>query len=327
MKYILFFTRRSLLTRTNITPLFGKGIGGLLVFLSSIALVSCTDFFSQTIEIDPPPYTKQLSFHVNLTDQDSGVRVVLTRNFGILETVPNYNDFYVKSGSAELYKDGQKWLTLTPLSVDSSFVLEGKLPEMLKSGSTYEIRAEHPDYSVVSAIQRMPEDFTVDSARIKRSAITGQFGDKFDLLDVFLQDQPGVRNYYEVVISTLYYDTSYDPSTGNYDTIRVFEYALYPEDFSDPNVVYGVKGSGLISDQFFDGQAYKFQAKIYAGSGSLLTVRVRNVTEEYYKWSRSYQAKYESEDNPLVEPVSVFNNLTNGLGIFSVGREKIFMVQ
>lgn len=299
----------------------------LFLAFSSIALVSCTDFFSQTIEIDPPPYTKQLSFHLNLTDQDSSARLVLTRNFGILETVPNINDFYVKGGSAELYKDGQKWLTLTPLSFDSSFVLMGKLPEVLKSGSTYEIRAEHPDYLAVSALQRMPEGFTVDSARVKRNALSGQFGDKFDLLDVFLQDQPGVRNYYEVAISTLYYDTSYDPNTGLYDTIRVFEYALYPEEFSDPNVVYGVKGSGLISDQFFDGQSYKFQARIYAGSGTLLTVKVRNVTEEYYKWSRSYQAKYDSEENPLVEPVSVFNNLTNGLGIFSVGREKVFFVQ
>ncbi len=303
-----------------------KNILFFFLTLSTLALVSCEDFFSQTVEIDPPPYTKQLSFHLNLTDRDTSVRLVLTRNFGILETVPNYEDYFVKGGSAEIYKDGQKWVTLAPLSIDSVFVLEGKLPEPLKSGSTYEIRAEHPDYPKVNAIQVMPSDFVVDSARIKRNTSSGQFGDKFDQIEVFLQDQPAVRNYYEVAMTALSYLTSYDPISGTFDTIGVYEYAVYPEDFSDPNVAFGVKGSGLISDQFFDGQSYKFQARVYSGYGEY-TVRVRNVTEDYYRWSRSYQAKYDAEDNPLVEPVSVFNNLENGLGIFSTAREKVFIVK
>ncbi len=63
-----------------------------ILCISSLALVSCEDFFSQTVEIDPPPYEKQLSFHLNLTDQDTSIRVLLTRNFGILEAVPNYDD-------------------------------------------------------------------------------------------------------------------------------------------------------------------------------------------------------------------------------------------
>jgi len=327
MKNILFFIRRNLLSLSGLTPKLGHIAGGFMA-LFSLSLASCSDdFFSQTIEIDPPPYTKQLSFHLNMTDQDSSIRMLLTRNFGILETVPNYDDFFVDGGSAELYKDGQKWLTLAPSSMDSSFVLVGDLPEPMQSGSTYEIRAEHPDYPKVSALQVMPGDFTVDSTRVKRNAISGQFGDKYDFVDVFLQDQPGVRNYYEVAISTLSIVTNYDPSTGLFDTIFINEYPVYPEDFSDPNVVFGFKSSGLISDQFFDGQAYKFQARIYASSGQVLTIRVRNITEEYYKWSRSYNAKYISEDNPLVEPVSVFNNLVDGLGIFSLVREKVFLVQ
>ncbi|MBC7778210.1 MAG: DUF4249 domain-containing protein [Phycisphaerae bacterium] len=299
----------------------------ILFILSSLALVSCEDFFSQTVEIDPPPYTKQLSFHLNLTDQDSSVRLVLTRNFGILETVPSYNDYFVKEGSAELYKDGQKWIALAPLSADSSFVLVGDLPEPLQSGSTYEIRAEHPDYPKVSATQIMPSDFVVDSARIKVNSSSGQNGQQFDLIEVFLQDQPGVRNYYEVAISTINYITNYDPSTGQFDTLGVYKYPVYPEDFSDPNVAFGVKGSGLIGDQFFDGQAYKFQARIYSGYGSEYTIRVRNITEDYYRWSRSYEAKYDADENPLVEPVSVFDNLVDGLGIFSVSREKVYLVR
>ena len=325
MKNILLFTRRSLLGLRGSTPKLWKLVSGILS-LSSIALVSCEDFFSQTIEIDPPPYEKQMSFHLNLSNLDSSVRVVLTRNFGILETVPNYSDFFVNGGSAELYKDGQKWLTLAPLSSDSSFVLVADLTNSLQSGSTYEIRAEHPDFPKVSAIQTMPGDFVVDSARVKRNSSSGPDGEKYDHIEVFLQDQPGVRNYYEVSMSSLYYYTSYDPNTGLIDTIEVYEYPAYPESFADANVAFGIKGSGLISDQFFDGLSYKFQARVYSGNETY-TVLVRNVTEEYYRWSRSYQAKYDAEDNPLVEPVSVFNNLVNGLGIFSVAWEKRFIVK
>lgn len=298
-----------------------------ILIISSFALSSCEDFFSQTVDIDPPPYTKQLTFHLNLSDQDSAVRLLLTRNFGILETVPNYEDYFVKGGTAELYKDGQKWLTLNPLSSDSSFILVGDLPQTLQSGSTYEIRATHPDFPSTNALQTMPNDFVVDSARVKRNAVSGQFGDEFDLVDVFLKDQGGVRNYYEVKYTSGYYEVSYDPINEVFDTIAFVEYPIYPEEFSDPNVVYGVQESGLVSDQFFNGQSYKLQARIYSNSGGILIIRVRNITEEYYKWSRSYQSKYDAEDNPLVEPVSVFSNLVDGLGIFSVSREKVFVVQ
>ncbi len=226
----------------------------------------------------------------------------------------------------ELYKDGQKWISLSPLSVDSNFVFVGVVPGPLQSGSTYEVRAEHPDFPKVSAMQVMPGDFVVDSARVRRNASSGPDGDQLDLVEVFFQDQPGVRNYYEVAISTLSYYTYYNPNTGMDDTVGLYQYPIYPEDFTDPNVAFGFKGSGLIGDQFFDGQSYKFQARIY-GSSEGMTVRVRNITEDYYRWSRSYQAKYDADENPLVEPVSVFNNLVDGLGIFSVAREKVFIVQ
>lgn len=299
-----------------------------ILALFSMALSACSDeFFSQTVEIDPPPYEKQLSFHVNLSDADSSIRMILGRNFGILETVPNTNDFLVHGGSADLYQDGQKWLSLQPLSQDSSFVLQGVLPHALKHGSTYEIKVEHPDYPKVSASQLMPADLDVDSARVKRNVASGQFGETFDMIEIFLADEPGVKNYYELKVYVRYPIVEYDPGTQTYDTLGFQEYPIYFEEFTDPNMVYGFRESGLIGDQFFDGQAYKLQARVSGGSFLPYVIRVRNITEDFYRWSRSYQAKYNTEDNPLIEPISIFNNLVDGLGIFSVAAEKTFVVQ
>ncbi|MBK6996731.1 MAG: hypothetical protein IPH31_18050 [Lewinellaceae bacterium] len=55
-------------------------------------------------------------FHLNLTDQDTCVQVLLTRNLGILEAVPHYDDYFVKGLHGTL-QDGQKWISLSPLSV------------------------------------------------------------------------------------------------------------------------------------------------------------------------------------------------------------------
>jgi hypothetical protein len=298
----------------------------IILCLSSIALTSCESFFSQTVEIDPPPYEKQLSFHLNLSDQDTVAEVILTRNFGILEYVPSQNQYLVYGGSVELLKNGQPWLALQPVSTDSSFLLSGTLPEPFQIGQTYTVRATHPDFPLVEATQVVPGDFQLDSAKVKREAISGPFGDVYDLIDVYIQDAPGVRNYYEVKIFTLLFNIGEDPVTGEPDTIFFDSYNLYPEDFSDPSVLNGIQGGALFSDQFFEGKTYKFQAQVYANSNPYL-IQVRNITEDYYKWSRSYLEKLNSEENFLVEPISVFNNLKDGLGIFTLAREKRIVIE
>lgn len=298
-----------------------------LLLLASWALTSCESFFSQTVEIDPPPYDKQLVYHLNLTDQDSTFRFVLSRNFGILETVRFYDDYFVKGGTAELYKDGQKWLTFTPLSTDSSFVFTGVFPEPLQSGSTYEMRIKHPDFPPTTATQTMPNPLQVDSVRIKKNAVLNGSGDKLDLIDVFLRDESGVPNFYAVVIYAKYPEIEFDPITGNIDTVGYFEYPKYVDDYADPNVVEGFQGAGLISDQFFDGQAYKFQARVYSNYNETFRVEVLHITPDYYQWSRSYTQKLDADENPLVEPISIFTNITDGLGIFSLARSEIFLLQ
>ncbi|MBK6996732.1 MAG: hypothetical protein IPH31_18055 [Lewinellaceae bacterium] len=46
--------------------------------------------------------------------------------------------------------------------------------------------------------------------------------------------------------NAFYYTSFYNPNTGMYDTVGLYQYPIYPEDFTDPNVAFGFKGSGLI---------------------------------------------------------------------------------
>lgn len=299
----------------------------IILCLSSIALTSCESFFSQTVEIDPPAYDKQLSLHLSLTDRDSTVGLLLSRNYGILEYVNNVEDYYVKGGAVQILKNGQPWMALQPSGNDSSYYFTGNLPEPFQIGQTYELRATHPDFPEVKATQVVPGDFQADSARIKRQAVSGPFGDVYDLVEVYLKDPAGVKNYYEISLYGIYYQIVQNPNTNEFDTLGVSYFPVYAEQFSDPAVQEGFEGGALFSDQFFDGQTYKFQAQVYFNGNAPYLIRIKNITEDYYKWSRSYLDKRNSEENFLAEPVSVFHNLENGLGIFTIAKERVLIAQ
>lgn len=69
---------------------------------------SCTDFFSQTLETEPPEYNKNRVFHTLLSDQDSVVRVVLSRNYGIFDNVQGDKTWFVRGAKAEWWVNGAK---------------------------------------------------------------------------------------------------------------------------------------------------------------------------------------------------------------------------
>ena len=87
----------------------------ILCYTAMLLILSgCSEeFFNQTAEIDPPFYKRQLVLHQLVSDADSFLRVELTRNFGILETVKESN-WYVLGAEIEWWVDGQKIRTLEP---------------------------------------------------------------------------------------------------------------------------------------------------------------------------------------------------------------------
>jgi hypothetical protein len=46
-------------------------------------------------------------------------------------------------------------------------------------------------------------------------------------------------------------------------------------------------------------------------------VKVNRITEDYFKYIKSYHVYYNAADNPFAEPANVFSNVLNGYGNFS----------
>lgn len=307
----------------------------LPLLFSALVFASCEDFFSTTVKADPPEYDPQLVFHLLMTDNDTDIRLTLSRSYGLLEPVRDEKKWYISGATVEWWQAGQKVLTLQPLSNDSAFVYTGVLPQPLKSGERYEVRVQHPDFPAVNAVQVMPASFSVDSVRLRR--LKSDLYSHLYQVDVPINDQAGVENYYEFKVYQRYFSTvSYiDPMTGVLvmDTIDVGDFPVYLDEYLDRNTVTGSGQTALINDQLFDGQSYRFQVKFspsfYSSTDSmpLFHVRVRNITKDYYQWSRSYYQRYENEYEIFAEPVPVLNNVENGLGVFGLAMEKLYLVR
>lgn len=304
----------------------------LLLLFTLLIFSSCEDLFSTTVEADPPKYDPQMVFHLLMSDQDSTVQVTLTRSFGLLEVVRDEKQWEVAGARVEWWQNGQQVMTLLPQA--NANLYKAQLPQKLKPGEQYEVRVTHPDYPAVRTVQTMPNYLQVDSAKVRNlSSDPNNYGQQ--QVDLVIRDKAGEQNYYEISIfvQTPNIDVRYNPITMKYeyDTIGYSQYAAYFEEFLDQNVVYGTGNTALISDQLFDGQPYKFQAKYnpsyWSSNAPPTIVRVRNVTKEYYQWSRSYYQRYENEFEIFAEPTPVLNNLDNGLGIFGLSTERSYLVK
>jgi hypothetical protein len=303
-----------------------------IILLSTVLFASCEDFFSQTVEVDPPDYSPVLVFHQTIADNEDSIRLVLTRNYGILDQVNNQSQWFVKGATIEWWQNEQKKLTLLPLSVDSAFVYVGQLPERLKAGEPYEIRISHPDFEPVTAAQTMPYPISnIEDVKVTRNAGTNEFGDSYSEVELSFKDLGGEKNYYEFFLTSIY---SYLAQTGfEPDGTPIYDTVYYPvahqfETTFDPNIKTGIGGSTLLTDQFFDGQTYKFKGQFIdyqnGETPNPLFLTIRSTTQDYYYWSKSYYQQSNSGDNPFAEPVTVYNNLENGLGIFGLFAERKF---
>jgi hypothetical protein len=300
----------------------------IFILSATLLLTACNgDFFEQTLDIDPPPYEKQLVVHGFQNSLDSAINISVQRNFGLLDKVKS-SDYGISGADVTVTRNGQDNFKLINSGDPEDFYYNQQIsPDYFKSGETYGIRVEKDGFPTVTAEQVMPDDFQVDSVAYRENGGVSSGGEKLMAVDVYLKDKPGQKNYYAVEVFTeyTYVITRFD-SFGNiigYDTLSAGGYTLYPEASDDPNAEL-TDNQVLVSDQFFDGQAYKLSFKAYRSIGQKYEVRVQSITEDCYLYAISAQRKSDTEDFPLVEPVTVHKNVQNGIGIFCLSKTKVF---
>ncbi|MCF8373947.1 MAG: DUF4249 domain-containing protein [Bacteroidales bacterium] len=181
-----------------------------------------------------------------------------------------------------------------------------------EAGKEYRIEVSAPGYPSVFAENKIPGPATLISLDTLEGFHNGDFSTDFELK---FTNPAGEDNFFLIQLF----------SVETFDWKEQFE-NIVPIQSDDPNMdnvsddEYG-EDFLLLRDQNFDGKEYTFRFytpnySIYFGKGTQYKAKVFSCSEEFYRYqktARQYQLTY---DNPFSQPVQIFSNIENGIGIF-----------
>ncbi|WP_158860555.1 DUF4249 domain-containing protein [Lunatibacter salilacus] len=279
----------------------------LVYFFSIIALSSCEQF----LEVELPGQEPRMALNALLDPSDT-LKVFLTRSKGVLEDRDFNVEFDLVEG-AEVYlkdPDGQIFPMgyinrSRPYEPNAFYFLSG---HEFREDQNYEIVAEHPQYPTISTEQKLPNRIQIKSINVVNLGPRADSESEFEVTVKF-EDPPG-RNFYEVSGSVLAYDSAgmyYLQSQLNPEPVN----PAYKKDYLMRNVI-------VFDDILLNGSESEivFRTSLWRDYDKELTIKLSHVSESYYRYYDTADLQRSSRGDFLSQPVLVYNNVTNGLGIF-----------
>ena len=275
------------------------------------------------LDIEIPDSGSQLVIISNFTT-DQSLRVQVSRSQPAVQ--PTKAVFILNAG-VQLY-EGPVFLERLDLVRGE----DGRVPVystknfQARVGTEYTIRVEVPGFSPVYATSSIPRqislsDFKIFDLRHSNSSDTEE--DEYHYtVSVSLEDPAEEKNYYH--LNFFQQKLQYKALEG--DTLITGSEMVAVEFSSSLNnnhLVANVTGGVLFDDKPFNGETvtytFPFSVKVRTREELIgkLFAELRNVSEEYYHYNQSLSRQQANPDFPFSEPVHLFDNVENGLGIFA----------
>jgi hypothetical protein len=275
----------------------------------------------------------------SLLQPDSVITVSIARSYPVFEE--NYGPEQITDAVVKLYCDDVFKETLTyvapeprqnyyPVDPYSRYISSGVKPVY---GSTYRIEVEAEGLRPVVAEAVLPE--LVPIIKIDTMETVQQDGNLILVLKIRFHDPAGTDNMYR--LKAVRTDGKYsgnksqpfDPLIPVYVTESDCGYGAYDEPLIAPRQEEDIFGMfmtntyNLFSDELISGRDYDLTFKIdhiipdtdYF-EFSYFCIELQSVTKDLYLYLLSFSAYNQTRDNFLSEPVLVYTNVANGLGVF-----------
>ena len=280
-----------------------------LVF--TLIIAACTT----VVDFDIPQNKPKVVVNA-LFSPDSVWRIQISRSNSILDN--RLGSFFDPVGDAVvtiLDQNNQFVESITGFS-DKYFRYSYKGKTKPLPGQSYTIQVDVKDEPNIKALNKVPTLAPITSVEIDSSRF---ISDREPIeMDITFKDPGGEKNYYTVkVIGDSYY-------IPNKDTVWVTR-EIYVV-LVDPSLNEEFKESDrFINDNLFNGKNYNLHLKLFSqpywGPQSPVTVHARvilvSISEEYYKYFTTKNLQDYTNGDPFAQPVQVFSNVENGLGIFA----------
>lgn len=274
----------------------------------------------QFLEVELPDQEPRLVLNALLENKDT-LQVFLSRSRSVLEGGQFNNEGFAAVRNAQITLRDEEGNAFVFQPVDRSLPwFEDyfyQLPNPgLKAGHIYEITAEAPGYTSVKSTQKLPERVPITLINITDlgPAQNSEFSNTYEV-SLRFNDPSGV-NFYEISGSIL--GKNFVVTEGD-TTFFFFADELRPDpvnrSISKDHLLRNVL---LFEDVFIDtaNPEVVFRIRIPANTEVEVTIVLSHVTEAYYRYYDTADLQFYNRGDFLAQPVLVFNNIQQGLGIF-----------
>ncbi len=198
-----------------------------------------------------------------------------------------------------------------------------------ESGKVYRLEISIPGQPQIIAEDIVPLPVALKAIEMDTIEIFGEVDERIYKveIDVNFEDPIGAQDYYHLSLYNHIDDGSmesmFDGDGPNDGKKRLAPLMPLESDKANPAVTFHYEDGGvLFTDEDFDGQeaSLKFYSLLSlnneAHKGKVVG-ELRTVSKAYYLYHTSLSRQIANKDRPFVEPISVYSNIENGLGIFS----------
>lgn len=274
----------------------------LIFLICSLLFLGC----QTVVDIDIPVSARKLVIN-SINNPDSTWRATITLSRHILDESP----FIVPTNAFVTVIDPINNAVVDQLqfSSTSGAYLGLFKPEVDKE---YMLRVIVPGYETVEAVGSIPVQVPITKIEIDSSSV---YNDPSGLssVKIHFSDPPSKKNFYKLSFESHHY------WVYNQDTIWN-SYDVYFE-VDDPTLKSNfTNGNLFVADTFFEGKNHTLSVKIphYFNSGNTqsLSVKLLSLSEDYFRYATTLNLQQSTSGDPFSQPVQVYTNIRNGLGIF-----------
>lgn len=299
------------------------------IIITSIFIMGIINFACQkTIEIDIEASKIKLVLNANL-NPDSSIVINLSKSRHILDNAVIQS---IEDASIELYEDD---ILIGNLIHDKNGNYYTNYKP--KFDKTYKIIAKHPKLETISAVTTIPNK--ISNFTISSSKSYDENGTEYHVFDIKFTDPKFENNYYMIKLRNKYKQEIWDPNLIQFDTLYVgadttivnITYGGYRYEYRTTSLYFNSNDINLenntyldnitFSDELFDGKSYSVKISLaqyyFNADTNMIYFDLYSLSPDFYKYIISLNKYNDANGNPFAEPVMVFSNVENGIGIFT----------
>jgi hypothetical protein len=309
-----------------------------LILVGAMSLTSCEKWLNgQVINYDLPDHTPVLTIYNYSAAGDTAIDVRVGTSVGVLKNGEPQpvddvvvklfkNDVLQQSWSSDpFYVVDTIWSWFNPITgleehyIDSTYSYLEPLIEPIsdEDGTKYSVEVSAPGYETTYAEENTPQKANVSVVLRKDVPVEARIDwgneETGDIYEITINDLADEKNTY--IINAI----------GTYtDSGITYENSIY---FNSNDPIWNYSNGGmLLSDRSFDGLTKTVELEHWFYQGELrpdkISIIINTVADSYIDFDESMNKYWNADGNPFAEPVVLYSNVENGLGLFTLFNRK-----